>query len=621
TREGDNSPCSEGGGGGGRPRTPPGRIGGGLRGVGVTGGRSPPYASPPRSPARRSPLRSELSVGKAKEVGVARGCGWVEAAVRPSWSPTGAAAARAPTLKTRGSSGSTVGLTDSPQTVPEGLKTDEEDYSGCWRRPGASVGSMKPLSLARPAVASAVAAAAAAAAAPAGGGRHAGGVGGDDDSRGGMEVESEAGRTVVTATENSAGAARVSSGVAATDAAAGGRTVGSLLDAYREPEGHDWGELEDWHGLPGLQLAGGGGRATIRPRLQAPALIFRAGTVDEGDVLSLHGRPRSRKPEAESPAKYGPTAATATHPSAHESGAASAEQYHAERHARSGVTSGEETGAAVPGPSGGPRVSHPRPIRPAGGAGGGGGGVDLCFDGGDVGVSSAAVERGGGGWVSRSGGGQPLLLSLADLTTAGLQKLLQAEGGSKMFFDPDSQRWVGEEVDLSGFEDPNTSSIGSASAACAAAAAAAAQAAGAGGGTGQLGSPHRSDSRSPRSPGRIRTPSPRYVRQGAESPRLPIHAHRRWSSGEGLYCGGANARQPSVILLEGGGKAATGRSGGRASGHSRRHSVSGPALLPLGGVGARLEAPAEEDGGASRPSSASAGRSLKGRGRPRPDSM
>lgn len=26
----------------------------------------------------------------------------------------------------------------------------------------------------------------------------------------------------------------------------------SLLDTYREPEGHDWGELEDWQGLPGF---------------------------------------------------------------------------------------------------------------------------------------------------------------------------------------------------------------------------------------------------------------------------------------------------------------------------------------------------------------------------------
>lgn len=56
--------------------------------------------------------------------------------------------------------------------------------------------------------------------------------------------------------------------------------------------------------------------------------------------------------------------------------------------------------------------------------------------------------------LARGGSAQPLLLSLADLTSAGLEKMLQAEGDSKMYFDPDAQRWVGEEVDLSGFEDP-----------------------------------------------------------------------------------------------------------------------------------------------------------------------
>lgn len=72
-------------------------------------------------------------------------------------------------------------------------------------------------------------------------------------------------------------------------------------------------------------------------------------------------------------------------------------------------------------------------------------------NGGGVGTS---VVRAGSGGVGGGGGRQPVLLSLADLTAAGLEKLLRAkEGDSKMYFDPDAQRWVGEEVDLSGFED------------------------------------------------------------------------------------------------------------------------------------------------------------------------
>lgn len=104
-----------------------------------------------------------------------------------------------------------------------------------------------------------------------------------------LEMESEAGLTVVTATETPAGTAvasaparggRGSSGEVASRAAAvpdgcrgleradGGIIRGSMLDAYREPEGNDWDELEDWRGLPGLQLAGGSGGAAMRSRLQ-----------------------------------------------------------------------------------------------------------------------------------------------------------------------------------------------------------------------------------------------------------------------------------------------------------------------------------------------------------------
>lgn len=250
-----------------------------------------------------------------------------------TWALKGTGAAPAPTLTTRRSSDSTVGLTDSPLLVPEGLKTDEEDYGGRWRRPArGATGPLKSLSLAGPAPATAAAASAVADGGGgavqgadaaqrvggsstaggegsggtdemspcesiggdattcagsfclpkpppgrAGGGAQildargaavAGGSGRDGDSRGGMEVESETGLTVVTAAENSAANARVPTGFAATDPPTGGPNVGSLLDAYREPEGHDWGGLEDWHGLPGLQLAGGRGGATIRPRLQ-----------------------------------------------------------------------------------------------------------------------------------------------------------------------------------------------------------------------------------------------------------------------------------------------------------------------------------------------------------------
>lgn len=52
----------------------------------------------------------------------------------------------------------------------------------------------------------------------------------------------------------------------------GGRDrLGSMLDAYREPEPcaheNDWGELEDWQGLPGLGF-GAGGNGAEQSRLQ-----------------------------------------------------------------------------------------------------------------------------------------------------------------------------------------------------------------------------------------------------------------------------------------------------------------------------------------------------------------
>lgn len=237
------------------------------------------------------------------------------------------------------------------------------------------------------------------------------------------------------------------------------------------------------------------------------------------------------------------------------------------------------------------------------------------LDGAAGGDGGLMKRSGSGGIGGGGGGGQPLLLSLADLTTAGLQKLLQAEGGSKMFFDPDSQRWVGEEVDLSGFEDPNTSSIGSASAACAAAVAAA---------RGRSNSPHRrrAESRSPAAD--MSSPSRLYARGGGGSLRLPVNAHRRWSSGEGLYV--PSSRRPSIVL-EGRGEAVgvgVSGSGGaerRKELHQRRHSASVPSRIPPSvSGGLRLEG--SGDGGVLRPtSSASENRRAKGRVRSRPASM
>ncbi len=338
---------------------------------------------------------------------------------------------------------------------------------------------------------------------------------------------------------------------------------------------------------------------------QAPALIFRPGTVDEADVLSLHGKPRSQHPEAKSPAKYGrapPPRSTidrlaladgADHPQS-----------------RRRVGGGGTERAA------GPKARHPK--------GGGGGGFEGVFDDDDDDDeeeddeddgTAAAQDRGGGGggggeWIGRgSGGGQPLLLSLADLTTAGLQKLLQAAGGSKMFFDPDSQRWVGEEVDLSGFEDPNTSSKGSASPAGANFAAAAVAAVG---GEARSSSTHRSTSRSP---GRIGSPSPRFA-HGARSPL--IGGHRRWSSSGGEGYPSYSSRHPSAAAAAFEGSSSKRKPAViRKPSHVRRHSLSVATASGGGGGGGGgvLEGSGDRGGCRSsrtclsRPSSAGGSRS------------
>ena len=207
------------------------------------------------------------------------------------------------------------------------------------------------------------------------------------------------------------------------------------------------------------------------------------------------------------------------------------------------------------------RVHQPRPIRSTGSHVD----VDDVVGGEEGDSSSSALEEGywptrsGGGWegggngVGGGGGaGQPLLLSLADLTTAGLQKLLQAEGGSKMFFDPDAQRWVGEEVDLSGFEESlpgggRGSSIGSAAMAL---------------------SPRFSTSTSPKVVG---SASPRLARD-VGGRRLPTSAHRRWSS-----LGGVQVAEWERWGQLAGGRGAAGLDAARAEerSHRRRRSASG----------------------------------------------
>lgn len=151
--------------------------------------------------------------------------------------------------------------------------------------------------------------------------------------------------------------------------------------------------------------------------LQAPALIFRPGRVVEGDVLSLLGRPRSRQLEEASQAKL--ESAPVVDPDQADTIATLDARDTIPLNGVHGPSSVEE----------GSRKSYR---------------VGEAF-GRDTDVGEV---------LARGGSAQPLLLSLADLTSAGLEKMLQAEGDSKMYFDPDAQRWVGEEVDLSGFEDP-----------------------------------------------------------------------------------------------------------------------------------------------------------------------
>lgn len=261
----------------------------------------------------------------------------VDASISPS---KGRASAPALVLSTRRSSDSTVGITDSPHMLAEGLKTDEEDYSGhrSGDRGGSGGGraaleatvieSAETIDTAPPEMAGQVSANRVSAGVLGGAGdenhlsrcesvggvttragsfclpgscavgggspvarargetasRGQGGGGGDLD---GSEIGSEAGLTAVTATDTPAGTCvatapgrggRGGSGevvgradMEQVNGDGGGMILGgSMLDAYREPEGNDWeDELEDWRGLPGLQLAAGsGGGAAMRSRLQ-----------------------------------------------------------------------------------------------------------------------------------------------------------------------------------------------------------------------------------------------------------------------------------------------------------------------------------------------------------------
>lgn len=260
-----------------------------------------------------------------------------------------------PGLSKRRSSDSTVGIVDSPQLLPEGLKTDEEDYSG-GRSSGAAgrgVGVMcsaEPIDLTPPAVRTeqhrgvaggeprevalrgeqTVAAAAMADAAttasvgferrdeaesrslsrsesvdddttrigsfclPGSGagpqlvgadaGLNRGDVSAGEDAAG-WDADSEALTAAETPAANIAaaferaeirvsmgavGAAGPPGGTGTPGQAHGGEDLerrGSLLDVYREPEVNDWGELEDWQGLPGLEISGNGGVAGLGSRL------------------------------------------------------------------------------------------------------------------------------------------------------------------------------------------------------------------------------------------------------------------------------------------------------------------------------------------------------------------
>lgn len=53
-----------------------------------------------------------------------------------------------------------------------------------------------------------------------------------------------------------------------------------LLNAYREPDYHDLGDLEDWPGVPGLQLEGGRGAVGIGSRFQV--MLYRRSVLSVG---------------------------------------------------------------------------------------------------------------------------------------------------------------------------------------------------------------------------------------------------------------------------------------------------------------------------------------------------
>ena len=220
---------------------------------------------------------------------------------------------------------------------------------------------------------------------------------------------------------------------------------------------------------------------------QAPALAFRSGRVVEDDVLSLLGRPRSRHPGATSPTRQGLTSSAVDQVASDGGGSESAR-----------IDGLDDRGHGEP---------------------------DIFGDGVMTATTAAvaALEELGGAYNARGSGAQPILVSLADLTTAGLEKMLQAEGDSKMYFDPEAQRWVGEDVDLSGFEDPLP---------------------------GQASSPPcflpRSLASGDATAAGAVGPSPRRPRH-AGSPRLRISpgAHRRWSSaGDGFANGPAAHVRP-----------------------------------------------------------------------------
>ncbi|KAG5185918.1 hypothetical protein JKP88DRAFT_254675 [Tribonema minus] len=82
--------------------------------------------------------------------------------------------------------------------------------------------------------------------------------------------------------------------------------------------------------------------------------------------------------------------------------------------------------------------------------------VDAFPDSARTSVGSAA---GGAAAAADAALPEPILVSLADVTAAGLEKLLEAGGDTQMYFDSVAQRWVGgaaDRVDMSGFERGST---------------------------------------------------------------------------------------------------------------------------------------------------------------------